>query len=111
MFLSLINISKAQIFLNIKDYIINKNQNLIFTKFKIVLLDFKNFNNNQKFNIIDFISSFRKNHFFKKKQTIKQYQPKLNLVKFFGKFFNLTKSDFSKIKNLNLINFCLFKFI
>lgn len=46
---------------------VNKDENFIFTAFQIVVLSFKDFNDGQELLIMDFISSFCKNHLFKKK--------------------------------------------
>ena len=81
-FVSLINLSRAQIFYiyeTTKVVIIYKNKYLIFITFQIVILCFKDFDNSQKFAIISFILSFCKIYFFKK-NTIEYHWPKLVLV-------------------------------
>ena len=45
---------------------VNKNKNLVFSAFELVLLDFKYFHNSQKLTVISFIASFSQNYFLKK---------------------------------------------
>ena len=66
--LDLIKLIKTLIFyINklIKIAVVNKSKHLIFKTFKIILLDFQNFNNSQKFIIIIIIINLNKNYFSK----------------------------------------------
>lgn len=68
--LGLVNLTKAQVFYiyELTEVItVNKEKDLIFTTLKVIVLNFKGFNNSQAFLIIYFVASLGRDHFLREK--------------------------------------------